>query len=125
MRFRSLAFRRPGSKEELPSKGETTNELGDTQLSESAKRSDVHKPITSHTFRPSFATHVLIDGLVCVLFKSCWGTATSAGDVYTHGFVRPDEPVVSPLDVREGGVGDPSVAPHIHIGEPFVFAEVA
>jgi len=64
-----------------------------------AQRAGIHKRVTCHTFRHSFATHVLEAGYDIRQVQSLLGhTSLKTTQIYTHVMNKPSIAVASPLD---------------------------
>ena len=71
----------------------------DAVVREAARRAGVNKRVTCHTFRHSFATHLLEAGYDVRQVQTLLGHASlKTTMIYTHVMNRPAVAVTSPLD---------------------------
>ncbi|MCK5099686.1 MAG: tyrosine-type recombinase/integrase [Desulfobacteraceae bacterium] len=67
-----------------------------------SKRAGIHKHVTSHTFKHSFATHMLEDGVNIRVVQDLMGHAdVKTTEIYTHVMEKDINAVVSPLDTLQ------------------------
>jgi len=67
-----------------------------------SKKAAIHKQVTSHTFRHSFATHMLEDGVNIRVVQELMGHAdVKTTEIYTHVMEKDLDAVKSPLDTLQ------------------------
>jgi len=83
-------------------------------VSEAAKRANINKPVSPHTFRHSFATHLLQSGYDIRTVQELLGHKdVKTTMIYTHVLQRGGLGVKSPLDKIRDKKGEYKVAPSV------------
>ena len=68
-----------------------------------ARRAQIHKPVSVHTLRHSFATHLLLNGVDIRQIQGYLGHPNvETTMIYTHVVKELRNPVRSPLDLLKG-----------------------